>query len=427
MKKNNKQIKMICTIFTFFLMMMPFVVNAKAAPSSIRMGSTQPATKSYIGPNLYYSPNILGDGTIAYCLEYKKQNPYDLTVKKSTKLSAGYQYLIENGYPAKSFTGDKDKDSYLTQIAIYWYHDRKSGIPDGKDGMIPAYYKQTAEDPYGLRPTILSLLSNAEKAEKNDKKPSTTLTVSNTRELKFSEDKKTFVSSLVSVLTNENLKTYKVSFSKSVPSAVILDESGKERTTFQAGEKFYIQVPVESLKNKENIEVKITGTIATKVTYSYSAGSSYQTITPPVIYEEEITATGIATFYPNFGSITVIKKDATTKEELAGAKLVLKDANGTVIAEWTTTTEAYKIDYLPFGEYTLEEISAPSNYVLSKEIIHITTSETDPTKETIMYNQPYIEVPDTSVKSSTVITMTGFVILVLGAGTIYAAKKKQSK
>ena len=131
--------------------------------------------------------------------------------------------------------------------------------------------------------------------------------------------------------------------------------------------------------------------------------------------------------WSHYGKITIIKKDATTKEPLAGAKLVLKDSEGNIVAEWTTTEEAYTINYLPFGEYTLEEVSAPSDYVLSKEIIHITISEDTPEQETIMYNQPYVEVPDTSVKSSTVLTVMGFVILTLGAGTIYATKKKHSK
>ena len=60
-------------------------------------------------------------------------------------------------------------------------------------------------------------------------------------------------------------------------------------------------------------------------------------------------------------------------------------------------------------------------------ITQITISDETPELETVMYNQPYVEVPDTAVQSSTVITALGFVILTLGAGTIYATKKKHSK
>ena len=245
--------------------------------------------------------------------------------------------------------------------------------------------------------------------------------------MNFSEDKKYFVSSLVTVNGSSNMKSYAVNITSGAQKAIIYDESGKPRSTFNPGEKFYIRVPVEELDNKELVTVKITGTFVNKVLYSYSAGSSYQTITPPETYEEETTASTTVSFYPSYGKITIIKKDATTKEPLAGAKLVLKDSEGNIVAEWTTAEEAYTINYLPFGEYTLEEVSAPSDYVLSKEIIHITISEDTPEQETIMYNQPYVEVPDTSVKSSTVLTVMGFVILTLGAGTIYATKKKHSK
>lgn len=223
------------------------------------------------------------------------------------------------------------------------------------------------------------------------------------------------------------MKSYTVSVSSDTEDVEILDEDGNQKTTFTAGEKFYVRVPVEQLDNKEEVQLKITGKFVNKVIYYYSGGSSYQTIAPPETYEEELTKDTSISFYPTYGSISIIKKDATTKEPLAGAKLVLKDSEGNVVAEWTSTEEAYVIDYLPFGTYTLEEVSAPSDYVLSKEVIQITISDETPELETVMYNQPYVEVPDTAVQSSTVITALGFVILTLGAGTIYATKKKHSK
>lgn len=422
--RNSKLCKWI--LFTFVLFMIPMFANAKTAPATLKISGNAPWTKAYLEPGLFYAQNYLSDGRVAYCLEYQVDNPTGLTVSKIEKLDKGYQYIIENGYPNKSITGNAAKDTYITQIAIYWYGDRLAGVPDGKDGMLPAYYKQNPTDPENVKPKIEALVKGAVSARKTSD-PKASISASANQKMNFSEDKKYFVSSLVTVTGSSNMTSYKVNITSGSQKAVIYNESGEPQSTFEPGEKFYIRVPIEELENKESVNVKITGTFVNKVLYSYSAGSSYQTITPPETYEEEITDSTTVSFYPSYGKITIIKKDATTKEPLAGAKLVLKDSDGNIVAEWTTTEEAYTIDYLPFGEYTLEEVSAPSDYVLSKEVIHITISEDTPEQETVMYNQPYVEVPDTSVKSSTVITVMGFVILTLGAGTIYATKKKHSK
>ncbi len=424
-KKSSRFVKLL--LLTLVLLILPTNVFAKAVPNTITMSNSAPFTKPYLEPGLYYAQNFLKDGRPAYCLEYGKDNPTGLTIKKAGKLDKGYQYIIENGYPTKNITGDRDKDIYITQIAIHWYTDRKNGVPDGKDGMLPAYYKQSPTDRYKVFSKIKSLMEGAVKAAKTSD-PAATISASTTNEvLSFSEDKAYFVSELVTVTGSSNMKSYTVSVSSDTEDVEILDEDGNQKTTFTAGEKFYVRVPVEQLDNKEEVQLKITGKFVNKVIYYYSGGSSYQTIAPPETYEEELTKDTSISFYPTYGSISIIKKDATTKEPLAGAKLVLKDSEGNVVAEWTSTEEAYVIDYLPFGTYTLEEVSAPSDYVLSKEVIQITISDETPELETVMYNQPYVEVPDTAVQSSTVITALGFVILTLGAGTIYATKKKHSK
>lgn len=415
-------------VFMMILFMVPNMVFAKSAPATISVKEKVPVFGPLIGDTLQFYGNELTDGRLSYCLDYPKQSPMGQTLKNTNqKLSYGYQYIIENGYPYKKITGDNNRDYYITQVAIYWLHDRKAGVADSKDGMLTAAFKQTESDPYQLRSKIKSLMETALAQEKKHT-TSTSIEASANRQLSFSKDKKYFVSSLITVTGSSNMTSYTVSTNTSSKHITILDENGKAKTTFQANEKFYIQIPASELKNKESIDLKITGKFVNKYYYVYQPGDSkFQTITPPEGYEEETTKNTNVSFYPNFSKITIIKKDGTTKEIVEGAKLVLKDKDGVVIDEWVTTSTPHVIDYLPFGEYTLEELSAPDNYVLSKEIIHITTTETDPVKETTMYNQPYIEVPDTSVKSSMVITAFGFIIIALGAGTIYVTKKKAAK
>ena len=58
----------------------------------------------------------------------------------------------------------------------------------------------------------------------------------------------------------------------------------------------------------------------------------------------------------------------TTNKFIDGAKMELHDANGNVVATWTTGNEAYYIEYLPAGEYTLVEIEAPSGHVIAEPV-----------------------------------------------------------
>ena len=72
--------------------------------------------------------------------------------------------------------------------------------------------------------------------------------------------------------------------------------------------------------------------------------------------------------------VTISKIDATTCEELPGAKLVItKKGSKKVIAEHISTKEPWKIRLAP-GEYTLTEITAPDGYEVA-EAIDFTVNE----------------------------------------------------
>ncbi len=68
-------------------------------------------------------------------------------------------------------------------------------------------------------------------------------------------------------------------------------------------------------------------------------------------------------------SVSIIKKDSKTGKTVAGAVLRIKDANGQTIKEFTTTDGYYSI-VLNAGQYSISEVSAPSGYILSSEVIY---------------------------------------------------------
>ena len=62
--------------------------------------------------------------------------------------------------------------------------------------------------------------------------------------------------------------------------------------------------------------------------------------------------------------VIISKTDVTKSKEIAGATLVITDAEGKEVERWTSTTTAHKV-LLVAGKYTLKETAAPSGYKLS--------------------------------------------------------------
>lgn len=64
----------------------------------------------------------------------------------------------------------------------------------------------------------------------------------------------------------------------------------------------------------------------------------------------------------------LISKQDIAGKELPGAKLTILDADGKVVESWTSTEEAYYIEMLPIGKYTLREETAPEGYLVAKDV-----------------------------------------------------------
>ena len=93
----------------------------------------------------------------------------------------------------------------------------------------------------------------------------------------------------------------------------------------------------------------------------------------------------------------IVMKDDVTKVEirktkadgvsmLAGADLQLLDAEGNAVAAWTSTEEAYTIERLPIGTYTLRETKAPSGYRKAEDMT-VEVLDTPEVQSFVLMNQ----------------------------------------
>ena len=85
--------------------------------------------------------------------------------------------------------------------------------------------------------------------------------------------------------------------------------------------------------------------------------------------------------------VFVSKQDITTKEELPGATLVIRDKDGKELVKWVSSTTPKKITGLKPGKYTLEETIAPNGYILSNEKKEFTVKEDGSVTTVVFYNK----------------------------------------
>lgn len=97
---------------------------------------------------------------------------------------------------------------------------------------------------------------------------------------------------------------------------------------------------------------------------------------------------------PTTPSFEISKRDATTSEELPGAKLQIKDENGNVVEEWTSGNTPHKVEGLKDGTYTLTEVTAPNGYQVAETITFTVKDGTVEGGRVVMYDKPYPSKPN---------------------------------
>lgn len=282
--KNNKLTKTVLTLLVSIASFFGITSNVYAeVPNKIDVSSSA-AIKRYIGDNVNFGTKTLADGTLAYCLDYHKQTTQNTTATLVGEMDAGMAYLIESG---KNITGDKEKDYFITQTAIWWYLDDTTGSKN-----LDEAFKTTDSDPENLRPYIKKLVENAKIAKnKGYKNPQISTTITNNY-LTISEDKKYYISEEIKVdLTDAD--NYTVSLINAPAGSYIIDQAETQKTSFNKGESFKVYVPATiTEEEKKNIKISVeTNTTYNKV-YEYAPPTTEeQNLVPAILYPTTVNKT----------------------------------------------------------------------------------------------------------------------------------------
>lgn len=365
----KKKIMILLLVVTLFMTAISGV-SAKA-PSSIAIGKRH-GFEAYVS-NHHWNKKVLTNGEYVYCIDITREAPANMTLKYLGELDAGYAYILKNGYPNKSFTGNKDYDAYLTQGAVYWYIDRLNGVSDKSKGGLTAGFKVNGSDEHNLRPHMKKLVEGALNARKEGFVKPTGSIKTDSKKLNLSSDGKYFISSPITLTVKTGslsaLKSLNVKLEGAPAGSNLVDKNGVVKTSFKSGDVFYVKVPVSSLtKLTAAMSVTLAGTGTTTRVASYDSGnSSLQRLAKT--YEEPNNFSDKLDFSLTTTQVEISKVDITTGNELPGATLVVKNSKGNVIDTWVSTDKKHVIKNLPAGKYTLIETIAPDGYVRAKEAV----------------------------------------------------------
>ncbi len=110
--------------------------------------------------------------------------------------------------------------------------------------------------------------------------------------------------------------------------------------------------------------------------------------------------------------ISITKTDLATGDELAGARLQVLDSKGSIVEEWTSTTEAHEFT-LPYGDYIIMEEFAPEGYLPLLEGVKFSVTEDGVKQSFKIENELMPVIEETGQNSYILIIFVSLIILVV--------------
>ena len=404
MKDNLKKVGMLSLIIMMigsFFSGLVLNVEATSVPQSFT-ATSEKYLSGYIA-GYHFGKKKNSAGGYVYCNDIHKGTPHGEKMTLIGEAPAGIAYILSNGYPNKSITGNSDYDYYITQAAVWWYLDDTTGSNN-----LSKSFKTTGRDPHGLRKYVTALVTAAKKVKSYS---TARLTVNNASSaMTLSSDKNYYVSNSIGVTAKSVSGQYSVSLSGAPSGTRIVNASTlSDASSFATNEKFKVMVPVSSAQNlKTTITVNVKATGNVNKAYEYkSSDSSVQNVYGNALYPTTSDLSAKTTLNLATSKVSITKIDSKTKQGLAGAKFVLYDNSGKQITTWTSTTGAHIIQNLPNGTYTLKETKAPAGYKISKESTTFTISDTNRDVTVKVENTLYSKVSIIKIDSKTKVALAG--------------------
>lgn len=184
-----------------------------------------------------------------------------------------------------------------------------------------------------------------------------------------------FASKTFYVKTNVESTKYSVSLKNvKIENVKIVDEENKEKNKFASNEKFKILIPISEMTVDGKFEIEITADMKTKpILYGEAPDSKMQSYALAAGDYEYENSKLVVNYLKNSTKIEIVKKDAETKECLAGAKFNVLDENKNIVYSDIITNESgiASIDGIMPGKYYIQEIKSPDNYTIYDELIEI--------------------------------------------------------
>lgn len=187
---------------------------------------------------------------------------------------------------------------------------------------------------------------------------------------------KDYASKEFSINANVECAEYTIKLNKveDIRGIKLVDTNNVEKSTFKIGEKFKIMIPITELYKNGTIEIEATAKVKTKpILYGDSGSSSKQSYAlAGADYEFDSTKIKV-NYLKNSTKITIIKKDAETKEPLAGAKFNILDENKNIVYSDLVTNENGEIfvEGIKPGKYYVQEVKSPDGYTIYKDPISV--------------------------------------------------------
>lgn len=343
-------------------------------------------------PGASYKTARVGNTEVkAYCFNMEQDAPpagVTLTKRNLTEVEkkneGAFVYILQNGYGLNSNFGkelnDNEERYYATQLAIWKLQGSLSfdnlNIINTKQQKIVAAAKKLYEESLNHNGYI---------------NPSISITGTNSN-MTITADKKYYRSADL-IVNGKGFSSYKallINVPTNMGAEIVVVGSNKvvkSGATLNAGERFYVRIPVSNInETNANLNFKVGVQSASTQTrlavYAYNNPKDPRQdvgvpFTNPKPLESELPLQLNVT-----GSLIVKKVEKKSDGSIAllpNVTIKVTNAKGEVVGTWNTKDAGgnpKEFKNLPLGTYYVEEVSAPDGYMkVSKREVTLTSSE----------------------------------------------------